>query len=254
MIKKDQATWQRVTADHRRIEVKNRILSEKKPFPAALFEMPALPPSLKNLKFLALKQKGATAKTAYFGLIDFGVGGNPTENLIVLSYVKATRGWVYDKADFVNLNALPEVRKELKQGNTSYLSGVPEAQPSGKIPPSPIEIKPVSTIAKVYVFCPGREVTLSVNKVSRHRFANDKQAEVVIGGARTGQNEVQYSVRSLEGSTGKEPLVFRVYLLSERAGVKPVIAFEYLIKEGEKPKPFGTGNFFFDAKMAEKIK
>lgn len=253
LVNKDAATWQRVTAEHRRVEVRNRIVSEKRAFPAAVFDLPAPPPTLAGLKFLEAKQNGATAKSAYFGKIDFGVGGEPTDNLLVLSFVRGAGGWLYDKADFVNLAALPDVRAELARGDLSYLRGVPEAQPSGAVPPTPIAANPATTIAKVYVFCPGREVEVQVNKISRHRFANAKEAEIVIGGARPGLNEVQYAVRKLEGGTGEEAMVIRVYLLSETPGVQPVKAFEYLVPEKGAPEPFGTSTFVLDAAMTAKL-
>lgn len=253
LIKKDARTWQQITAPHRQMEVRNRIVSEKQPFPAAVFELPAPPPSLTGLKFLEAKQNGATAKAAYFGKVDFGVGGEPSENLLVLAFVKGARGWLYDRADFVNLTALAEVRKELASGDLSYLNGVPEAQPSGIVPPTPIAANPATTIAKVYVFCPGREVQVQINKISRHRFANAKDADIVIGGAHAGSNEVQYAVKPLEGGTGQEAMTIRVYLLSEVEGVKPVKAFEYQIQEKDPVKAFGTGTFALDAAMAAKL-
>ncbi len=253
LIQKDARTWQMVTARHRRVEVRNRIVSEKRAFPAAVFDLPAPPPGLDGLTFLEAKQNGATAKAAYFGKVDFGVGGEPTNNLLVLSFVKGGRGWLYDKADFVNLTALPDVRKELAAGDLSYLRGVPEAQPSGIVPPAPIVANPATTIAKVYVFCPGREVEVQVNKISRHRFANAKEAEVITGGARLGSNEVQYSIKKLEGGTGMEALTIRVYLMSEVEGKKPLKVFEYQIKEKEPFKPYDTGTFNLDAATAAKL-
>jgi hypothetical protein len=253
LIRKDAGTWQQATAEHRRVEVRNRIVSEKLPFPASVFNLPAPPPALDGLKFLEAKRNGPTAKAAYFGKIDFGVEGEPTDNLLVLSFVQGARGWLYDRADFVNLTALPEVRAELAAGDLSYLRGVPEAQPSGLVPPTPIAANPATTIAKVYVFCPGREVQVQVNKISRHRFANAKDADVVIGGARVGLNEVQYSVRKLEGGTGMEAMTIRVYLMSEVEGVMPVKAFEYQVLEKEPFEPFGTGNFTLSEQLAAKL-
>jgi len=253
LINKDAATWQRVTAEHRRVEVRNRILSEKRPFPAALFDLPAPPPALGGLKFLEAKQNGPTAKSAYFGKVDFGVGGDPTDNLLVLSFVRGANGWLYDKADFVNLTALPDVRAELAAGDLSYLRGVPEAQPSGVVPLTPIAARPATTIAKVYVFCPGREVQVQVNKISRHRFANAKEAEIVIGGAQPGANEVQYSIRKLEGGTGQEALTIRIYLMSEVPGIKPIKVFEYQVPEKGNFEPYGTGQFNLDAATAAKL-
>jgi hypothetical protein len=253
MIRRDPAAWQRITAENRRMEVKNRIVSEKRAFPAAIFDLPAPPPSITGLEFLDAKQNGATAKASYFGKIDFAVGGEPSENLLVLSFIRGTGSWLYDRADFVNLAALPEVRKELAAGNLKYLKETPEAQPSGVVPPTPVEARPAKYIAKVYVFCPGREVQVQVNKISRHRFANAKEAEVVIGGAVDGSNEVQFSTKKLDGATGREVMTIRVYLMSEVKDVKPVKAFEYQIAEGEIAKPFGTQNFIVDAATVAKL-
>ncbi len=185
--------------------------------------------------------------------MDFGVGGQPTDNLLVLSFVRGAGGWLYDRADFVNLTALPEVRAEIAGGDLSYLEGVPEAQPTGVVPPVPIAANRAGTIAKVYVFCPGREVQVQINKISRHRFANTQEAEVIISGAKLGANEVQYSIKPLEGGTGQEALTIRVYLMSEVEGQKPVKAFEYQVLEKEPFTPYATGTFVLDAATAAKL-
>ena len=253
MVRRDGAAWQKITAKHRQIEVKNRIVSEKRAFPAAVFDLPAPPPSITGLQFLEAKRNGATAKASYFGKIDFAVGGAPTDNLLVLSFIRGDGGWLYDRADFINLAALPEVRKELAQGNLNYLKETPEAQPSGVVPPTPVEARPAKYIAKVYVFCPGREVRVQVNKISQHRFANAKEAEIVIGGAIDGTNEVQFATKKLDGASGKEVMTIRVYLMSEIEGIQPIKAFDYSVAADDNPKPFGTGHFTVDAAMAAKL-
>jgi hypothetical protein len=173
--------------------------------------------------------------------------------LIVLSFVRGNSGWLYDHADFVNLAALTSVRKELAAGNLKYLHETPEAQPSGVVPPTPIAAKLAKYIAKVYAFCPGREVQVQINKISHHRFANAKEAEVVIGGALDGPNEVSYKVKKLKGGTGKEVMTIRVYLMPEAADAKPIKAFEYQIAAKEVPKSDGTATFIVDSSMAEKL-
>ena len=82
-----------------------------------------------------------------------------------------------------------------------------------------------------------------VNGVSRHLYQNTKASEVIIGGARDGLNEVQFTARNLPGGEGKEPLAVRVYLMSQVAGVKPLKIFQYQAEEGEAVKPSGTMNF-----------
>ena len=254
MVRKDISAWQRVTAAHRVMEVRNRIVSEQRPFPAAVFDIPAAPPALDGLRFLEVARNGRTAKASYFGRVNFGVGGAPTENLLVLSFVQAGGGWQYDRADFVNLSALPEVRRELAAGDLRYLRETPEIRPTGEVPLPPIAVSPAQFIAKVYVFCPGREVQVQVNKVSRHRFSGSQEAELVMGGARAGQNEVQFSIRPLDDGPADLPMTIRVYLLSTVEGVMPVKAFEYLVREGEEARPFGTMHFEVDAKTAARLR
>lgn len=254
MLRKDAAAWQRATAPHRRVEVRNRILSERRAFPAALFELPAPPPALEGLKFLEANRLGATAKASYFGKVDFGVGGKPTDNLLVLSFVSGPRGWLYDRAEFVNLSALPAVRKELAAGELGYLRETPETRPTGVVPPTPAEVGMAAYIARVYVFCPGREVNVKVNRISQHRFANAREAETVIGGAIDGNNDVQFSTRKLDGAKGTEALAIRVYLMSQVEGVKPIKVYEYQVAEGGAVKPFGSGTFFLDAATKSALK
>ncbi len=253
MIRHDATAWQSITAAHRRIEVQNLIASEKRPFPAAVFDLPAPPPTIAGLEFLEAKQNGATAKASYFGKIDFGVGGTPAANLLVLSFVRGRVDWLYDRADVVNLAALPAVRKELAAGDLRYLKETPEAQPSGVVPVTPLIVGSAKFIAKVYVFCPGREVRVQVNQISHHRFANAKEAEIVIGGAIDGSNAVQFTTQKLDGGTGKEVMTIRIYLMSELAGTQPIKAFEYQVAAGETPQPFGSGNFTVDAATATKL-
>lgn len=253
IVDRNARSWQALTASHRQMEVRNRLLSEKRAFPAAVFQLPAPPPTLEGLKLVHLSQKGPTAKTSWYGRVDFGIGGEPTENLLVLSFVQEAGRWKYDKADFVNLGALPEVRKELSSGNFRYVQDTPECQASGVVPPVPAAVPPAKYIAKVYVFSPGREVNVQINQISRHRFANAKEAEIILGGARDGQNLVTYTVKPLEGGTGKEAFALRVYLMSQIPGTKPIIAFERVFKEGEAVKGFESGNFNLDPATAAKL-
>lgn len=235
------------------MEVRNRLVSEKRPFPGAVFDLPAPPPTLGGLKVMKVSQKGATAKVSYFGKIDFGIGGDPTENLMVLAFINHQGRWMYDKAEFVNLAALPDVRKELAAGQTKYLDEVPEANASGVVPRTPVAVPPAKYIAKVYVYCPGRKVDMQVNQISRHEFINTRGAEIVLGGAKDGRNVVTYRVQKLPEGQGNEPIAVRVYLMSEIPGTKPIKAFERLAKEGEPVKDIETGTFIIDAATAAKL-
>jgi len=253
MAQGNAGQWKTLTAPHRQMEIRNRLVSEKRPFPAGVFQLPAPPPALGGLKVVHVSRKGATAKVAYYGKIDFGVGGDPTENFLVLSFVGGAGGWKYDRADFVNLAALPDVRREIAQGDLSYVEETPDFQASGSIPRTPVAVPPAKYIAKIYAFCPGREVEAQVNGISRHRFVNSRDAEVVLGGAKDGRNDVVFRVKKLEEGTGKEAFTVRVYLMSEIEGTKPLKAYEYQVGEGGAVKPFEKGGFNLDAATAKKL-
>ena len=104
MVSRDYRAWHQVSATHRRVALKNRILSEKGEWPADIFNVPAVPPTLKGLKMLRARNKGMSAKSVYFGKVNFGVGAAPADNLLLLSFVYEGRGWKYDTAEFINLD------------------------------------------------------------------------------------------------------------------------------------------------------
>ena len=251
MVTKDARAWDAITASHRKMEVRNRLVSEKRTFPAAVFEVPVPPPSLQGLKLMHLSKKGLTAKAGYYGPVNFGVGGDPPKNVLVLSFVGEGGHWKYDRADFVNLTALEDVRDELDAGDTSYFKETPECQATGVVPQVPLPMPGAKYIAKVYVFCPGREVEVHVNGISQHTFKNAKEAEIILGGARDGENRVLFKTKNLEGGTGKEAIAIRVYLLSQIQGQKPIIAYEYVAQEGEPVEVFAKDKFTVDADTAK---
>jgi hypothetical protein len=252
-IQKDYPAWVKVTAAHRQAIVKNRLNSERRVFPRAIFEIPAAPPALSGLRNVQAKRNGRTAKLIYFGKVDFGLGGEPTGNLLVVDFVLENTGWKYDVAEFVSLAALADVRQELQRGDLQYIAKTPEFNPTGIVPPTPPMLPVAKYIAKVYVFCPGRMVDVSINRVSKHRFGNAKEAELVMGGVRDGKNEISYSVKGLPGSKGNEAMAIRVYVFSQIEGVKPLKVYEYQVNEGGTIQGSGATAFEFDASMAAKL-
>ena len=92
-----------------------------------------------------------------------------------------------------------------------------------------------------------------VNKISKHRFQDNQQSEVVIGGARDGINELTYEIRDLPGYQGDDPITIRVYLMSQVEGIKPIKVYQYQTRQGEKPKAQDSAVFQVNAETAAKI-
>lgn len=256
VIRKDAKGWQRYTAQHRQIEIKNRLMSERKTFPQGFLNtLPAMPPSLAGLKPLRIRLNGPTVKAVYYGKVDFGIGGKPTDNIWTISYLKERTGWKYDGSEFINLSALPDVKKQVEAGNYQYVDQ-DDFKPSGMTPSRPpLQLAaPVKYIAKAYVFCPGRQVDLTINGVSKHRFQHDKNAQVIIGGARDGKNEVRFTIAPLKGSDPEAVMTIRVYLMSEIQGRQPVKVFEYQVEDGKKPLASGIKTFNITPEIVKKVK
>jgi len=253
MIRKDYASWKSVTASSRQMHAYNRVISAKHQFPASVFKIPVAPPSLAGLKAVNVNMKGATATATYYGKVDFGVGGDPTENLLVLHFVGEGKAWKYNGADFINLLALPDVRKQLQAGDYTYVKNK-DFLSDGVVAPVPYPVRNVDYIAQVYAFCPGRAVEMKVNKDSKHKFQNEKRAEVIIGGAKHGRNDLELKITDLPGSKGGDVITVRVYLMSQVKGVKPIKVYEYQVTTGKDPIRTQNSNFTVTSEMAKKLK
>ncbi|MDB4265502.1 nuclear transport factor 2 family protein [bacterium] len=253
MVRKDAGAWKRLTSSTRQINVRNRLWSERRQFPEAVFAAPIAPPNIATLSAMRVRVKGNTAKAIYFGKVDFGVGGKPTDNVFVISYVHEATGWKYHAGEFVKLDAIPEVRKQLQRGDLKFFDSA-DFHPDGKLEPAPFAIRgPVKYIAKAYVFCPGREVKLLANKISPHLFQNTKRSEIIVGGARDGANELQYSIKDIAGGDPAAPITIRVYLMSQVRGTQPIKIAQYQIEDGSKPKASGTIRFNVTPEVAKKL-
>lgn len=258
MVSKNHQLWKSVTAKSRMITIYNRINSEKRPYPASIYKVPVAPPGITNLKAVNVNEKGNTAIATYYGKINFGVGGEPTNNLMLLHFVKEAGAWKFDKAEYVNLAALPEIRGQMLRGDFSY-AAQKDFVASGVAPTVPKIITSVGYIAKVYVFCPGREVKIDINDGrSKHRFQNDKSAETIIAGAKDGKNKISFTTKTLPGAKGNESLNIRVFLMSQIPGVKPVEVYDYSVtvdqaKAGKKPLAKAYTAFHVKADHVKKI-
>jgi len=254
MMQKNAKVWEEYTSTNRVINVRNRIWSERDSFPQAVFASPVAPPDITKLAPLRVRVKGRTAKAIYYGKVDFGIEGQPTDNVFVISYLQEGTLWKYDSGEFVKLDLIPEVKKQITEGDYQYFDQA-DFHPDGIVPPRPSAIQGLAKyIAKVYVFCPGREVEVQVNRVSPHLFQNTKRAEIVIGGARDGQNMVEYTVKDIPGGDPEAPITIRVYLMSEIEGSKPIKIAQYQIEDGSKPKALGALNFKITPEVAAKLR
>ncbi|MEG1507609.1 MAG: hypothetical protein RR373_03125 [Akkermansia sp.] len=234
MLRNNYEGWQAQTSTYRKVRVRNLAVSEKKPFPQSLFRKDIAPPSLMPLKYIGAVVKGSTAAATYFGKIDWGIGGQPTENAYVLLFTKEKGVWKYDQARFFNLSHLPKVRARLRNADASVLHQQDGFQPSGTIPPVPPLCPAPQYIAKIFIDCQGRSVDATVNNVSSHHFEDMRDAEIISGGVHNGLNTVSLRFADIQGKKQGSVAVM-IYIMPETPGNYPGKTFEYIITGDKKP-------------------
>ncbi len=228
MIRENYDGWQKTTAAYRKVKVRNLAVSEKRPWPQSLFNQQISPPSLLPLRYIGTVVKGPTAAATYFGKVDWGIGGAPSENAYVLLFTNERGEWKYDQARFFNLAQLPKVRERLRNHDTSVLEEQDGFQPLGTVPPVPVVCPVPQYIGKIFVDCPGRTVKARINNVSDHVFEDARMAEVISGGLRNGVNTIDLSISPAPG--GKPgPLAVMVYVMPETVGNFPGLAYSYTV-------------------------
>ncbi len=235
MVRQDFEGWQRTTARFRQVSVRNLAVSEKQPWPASLFNKNIAPPSLMTLRYVGSVVKGPTAAVTYFGKVDMGFGGSPTNNAYVILFARENGQWKYDTARFFNLSRIPDVRNRLSRGDATILQEQDGFQPTGTIPPVPPLCPKPQYIAKIFVDCPGRAVQARVNNISAHSFENTRWAEVISGGLRQGLNTINLTVTPLSGFE-QGPLTVSLYIMPETEGNLPGLAYTCSVKANESPR------------------
>lgn len=198
MSAKDLARWEKSTSLSRQIDIRNRIVSQKLPFPKALFDDPIGAPSLGGLFALGVLNTGETATSTYFGKANFGEaqGTAVADNMIVLHFLKEEGTWRFDTLRVVKMGADSEILLKIRNRDFSFLQS-PEFQPAPQLPPVPQPVETPDFVAEAWIDSSGYELTLTVNGVKAGPFPNMKGAELLIGGLKKGQNRVTITTRAL---------------------------------------------------------
>ncbi len=197
----DLARWEKSTALSRQIDIRNRIVSQKFPFPKALFEDEIGTPPLGGLFALGVLSTGETATSTYYGKANFGeaAGQAVTDNMIVLHFLKEEGTWRFDTLRVVKLGADAGILLQIRNNDYSFLKG-DEFQPMPKLPPLTQPVETPDYVAEAWIDATGYELRLTINGNLTGSFPNTKAAELVMGGLRRGQNQVTIEAKPLPGT------------------------------------------------------
>ncbi|MEX2580311.1 MAG: hypothetical protein WD342_14730 [Verrucomicrobiales bacterium] len=204
----DLDLWEKATAFSRQIETRNRIVSQRLPFPQALFDDPVEAPSVARLTPMGVLSTGTTATSTYYGKANFGPGegSGVTDNLLVLHFLREETHWKFDNLRIVKLGNDGDVLLQIRNGDFSFLQGE-EFQPASQLPAIPQPVEPPEYIAEAWIDSTGCETTITVNGHLTGKFKNIKTTELVMGGLRRGENRISIETKRLEEGANTSPKV-----------------------------------------------
>jgi hypothetical protein len=244
MASGDLRTWEATTAFSRQIETRNRIVSQKQPFPRALFDDPVGTPPLRGLIPLGVLSTGETATSTYFGKANFGdePGVAISDNLLVLHFLNEEGRWKFDNLRVVKIGNDGEILLQIRNSDFSFLQG-DEFQPAPYLTPVPQPVDLPELVAEAWVDATGYEVKITVNGHLTGTFTNIKVTELVMGGVRRGQNQIRIESKLIETSaaSGTSPKVeVALYAAEDPAGQARRV---YHFKPGASIAPVVTEGF-----------
>lgn len=234
--------WEQTTAFSRQIETRNRIVSQKLPFPQALFEDPVASPLLGGLIPLGVLSTGDTATSTYFGKANFGdePGVALADNLLVLHFLREEGKWKFDNLRIVKIGNDGEILLQIRNSDFSFLRGE-EFQPAPFLPPVPQPVETPQFVAEAWIDATGYEVKITVNGYPTGTFKNVKVTELVMGGVKRGLNTVKIESRLLPESGGAAPKVeVAIYAAEDPAGQAQRV---YHYKPGAVVPPLANESF-----------
>lgn len=212
MAEGDMQKWENATAYSRQLETRNRMLSQRLPFPQALWENPLESPTLGGLTPLGVLSTGTTATSSYFGRIRLGNadGAEARDNILVLHFLKEEDHWKFDNLRIVQIQADGELLLQIRNADFSFLQGK-EFQPAPQLPPIPQPVDMPEYVAEAWINSTGCEVTITVNGHLTGKFPNTRTAELVMGGLHRGQNEISMQIRKLPESQAAPDIEVAIY-------------------------------------------
>lgn len=215
-IKGDAQAWAAAITRYRQTVIRNSIVSDRRSFPAAIFETEVKPPDIAGLRLLEVQAVGQTAHLVYFGKIDLGQDKElVVDNILKLKFLSENGVWKYDSNRITRLDNVPEVRKGLQEGKPPDFLDSPEYTPPGTAPLPPPLCRVPEHKAGFKLQSYGYETTISMNGFDYDTVEDGLEQQVIIGGLMNGRNEVTLNIKSAPVPEGeKTALQFRVYILS----------------------------------------
>ncbi|WP_395736987.1 hypothetical protein [Prosthecobacter sp.] len=220
MLRKDANAWAASITRYRQTVIRNSVVSERLPFPDAVFASEVQPPALAGLRLLEAQAVGDTAHLVYFGKIDLGQDKELVhEDLLKLKFFRESGVWKYDSNRISRLDKAPEVLKELRAGKRPDFLDSPEYTPPGSMPAPPPLCRVPDFKAGYKLQSFGYETTISMNGANYDPAVDALDQQILIGGLVKGHNEITLNIKPVPRPEGERAsLQLRVYIISKDPG------------------------------------
>ncbi len=217
MIGKNAQAWAAAITQYRQVVTRNEVVSDRKPFPQAVFEIPVAPPKIDGLRLLEAEAVGNTAHLIYFGKVDLGQDEDKKDKEVLLKLKFGLEGgvWKYDSNRFTGLsNASPAEIAALRAGKRPDFLDAAEFTPPGSFPPVPALCRVPEFKGGYKLQSFGYETTLSMNGFDYGPVAHALDQQVIIGGLTSGENVITIRAKPVPAAEGQTPaLKLRIYKL-----------------------------------------
>jgi len=216
MIRRDAQTWAATITRYRQTVIRNSVVSERQPFPDAVFKSEVQPPALDGLRLLEAQAVGLTAHLVYFGKINMGQDKDLVlDNILKLKFYRENGVWKYDSNRISRLDSAPEVRKALQEGKRPDFLDEPDYTPPGNMPPPPPLCRIPDYKAGYKLQSLGYQTSVSMNGFDLDPVQDGLDQQILIGGLVNGHNEITLNIKPVPVPQGeKASLQFRVYIIS----------------------------------------
>lgn len=238
MMRADATAWAGAITRYRQVMVRNQIVSEKRAFPSAVFEVPFRPPSLDGLRLLEVQAVGSTAHLVYFGPINMGQDLETIpDNILKLKFGFENGGWRYDSNRFTSLDHVPDVRKSLQDLKKPDFLDTPEYTPPGSLPPPPplCRVPDYKGGFKLQSF--GFETSVVMNGTAYAPVEDGLDQQIITGGLMVGGNEITLRLKPVARPEGQKPVLeLRIYKLGNTESQPSVEVFRWTAPEKDVPR------------------
>lgn len=235
----DSKAWAGAITQYRQVVTRNLIVSQKQPFPQAVFAVPLDPPDISSLRLLEAQAVGETAHLLYFGKVNMGGDADQIpDSVLMLKFFNERGVWKFDSNKLLKLLDQPELLAQIKSGGKLDFLDYPEFTPPGKAPTVPALCEVPENMAGCTLQSFGYETRMRINGFDYPVMQDHAEKLFVIGGLKNGANDVTLTVTPSEVPKGEERLLqLDFFVLTGKAEKPPVRVFHYETKEATVASP-----------------